>query len=72
LLHRYGSLEAALADARLAGQAEALKLYRTIATMDATAPLPALDDQSPTWATASALARAWDLNALARRLDELA
>jgi DNA polymerase-1 len=72
LLHRYGSLEAALADARLAGQADALRLYRTIATMDAMAPLPDLEDQSPDWAGAAVLARAWALNALARRLDELA
>jgi DNA polymerase I len=72
LLQRYGSLEAALTDPRLAGQAEALRLYRTIATMDATAPLPAFDDQSPTWETAAALAREWELNALARRLDERA
>jgi DNA polymerase I len=72
LLHRYGTLELALADARLAGQEDALRLYRAIATMDAKAPLPALGDQSPTWATAAALARGWELNALARRLDELA
>jgi len=71
LLDRYGSLEQALADARLAGQAEALRLYRKIATMDATAPLPTLGDQSPTWATAASLARDWELNALARRLDQL-
>jgi DNA polymerase-1 len=72
LLDRYGSLEAALADARLAGQEEALRLYRKIATMGATAPLPLLGDQSPTWARAASLARDWGLNALARRLDEVA
>ena len=71
LLQRYGTLEKALADARLVDQAEALKLYKKIATMDPTAPLPALDDQSPTWATAASLAREWELNALARRFDEL-
>ena len=71
LLQRYGTLEQALADARLVDQAEALKLYKRIATMDPTAPLPALDDQSPTWATAASLARDWELNALARRFDEL-
>jgi DNA polymerase I len=72
LLARYGTLDAALADARLAGQAEALKLYQKIATMDATAPLPVLDDQVPDWARGASLARAWELNALARRLDDLA
>jgi DNA polymerase-1 len=71
LLNRYGSLDQALADARLAGQAEVLKLYQKIATMDATAPLPAFGDQSPDWAGAAGLAREWELNALARRLDEL-
>jgi DNA polymerase I len=72
LLHRYGNLEQALADARLAGQAEELKLYKKIATMDPTAPLPALANQSPDWRSAASLARDWELNALARRLDELA
>ena len=49
LLHRYGSLEAALAEGKFAAQADRLRLYRLIATMDASAPLPALFDQSPTW-----------------------
>jgi DNA polymerase-1 len=40
--------------------------------MDRTAPLPPLPDQRPTWAKASALARAWDLNQLADRLAALA
>jgi DNA polymerase I len=68
LLRRYGSLEAALAEGRFAAEAERLRLYRSIATMDASAPLPALDDQTPTWATAAALARDWALNQLAQRL----
>ena len=45
-----------------------LRLYRLIATMDATAPLPSLADQEPTWASASSLARTWGLNQLADRL----
>src|SRR5215467_477452 len=40
LLRRYGSLEAALAQGSFAAQAEKLRLYRSIATMDASAPLP--------------------------------
>ena len=40
LLRRYGSLEAALAQGKFAAQAEQLRLYRSIATMDASAPLP--------------------------------
>lgn len=71
LLHRYGTLEQALADRRLTAQADELKLYQKIATMDATAPLPALRDQTPNWDRAAALAREWDLDRLARRLAEL-
>jgi 5'-3' exonuclease len=72
LLRQYPTLEDALAAGRLAAQAEELRRYRRIATMDATAPLPALPDQSPTWDKAAALAREWDLERLATRLDELA
>ena len=62
LLRRYGSLEAALAQGSFAAQAEQLRLYRSIATMNASAPLPSLDDQTPTWGVAAALAREWELN----------
>ena len=72
LLQRYGSLEAALADGRFAAQADELRLYRRIATMNAAAPLPRLDDQSPRWDAAAALAREWGLGQLADRLLALA
>ena len=71
LLRRYGSLEAALAQGKFAAQAEQLRLYRSIATMDAAAPLPSLPDQPPTWSAAAALAREWELNRLADRLTDL-
>jgi DNA polymerase I len=71
LLRRYGSLETALAEGKFADQAEELRLYRSIATMDTSAPLPSLTDQTPTWGEAAALAREWDLNRLADRLVEL-
>jgi DNA polymerase-1 len=71
LLRRYASLEAALAHGSFAAQAEQLRLYRSIATMDASAPLPPLDDQTPTWGTAAALVREWDLNQLADRLTAI-
>lgn len=71
LLRSYGSLERALADGRFAEQAEALRLYRRIATMDADAPLPPLPDQTPTWSGGAALARDWELNRLADRLAAL-
>src|SRR5215218_9546781 len=41
LLRKYASLEEALAAGRFAAEAEALRLYRRIATMDASAPIPA-------------------------------
>jgi len=71
LLRRYPTLEDALADGRFAAEADDLRLYRRIATMDTTAPLPPLDGQTPTWNRPASLAREWDLNRLAERLDEL-
>jgi DNA polymerase-1 len=68
LLTRYGTLEAALDDGRFGAVAEDLRLYRRIATVDASAPLPSLDDRSPTWAEASALVRSWGIGQLAERL----
>jgi DNA polymerase-1 len=72
LLRQYGSLEAMLTEGRFAAEAEALRLYRRIATLDPSAPLPPLDDQTPAWADASALARDWGLNQLANRFEALA
>jgi DNA polymerase-1 len=72
LLGQYGSLEAALAAGRFAAQAEELRLFRRIATLDASAPLPSLADQTPTWAEASSLVDAWGLGQLAGRLEALA
>jgi DNA polymerase I len=71
LLQRYGSLEAALADGRFAAQADELRLYRSIATMDAAAPVPRLDDQAPRWEAAAAMAGEWELGNLADRLAAL-
>ncbi len=71
LLAQYGSLEAALAEGRFAQEAEALRLYRRIATMDAEAPLPELPDQEPTWGRAAGLAQEWGLARLEERLRGL-
>jgi DNA polymerase I len=71
LLQRYGTLERALAEDRLKAQADELRLYKQIATMDAAAPIPELPDQAPTWERAAALARKWELKRLAERLDAL-
>ena len=72
VLREHGNLEKALAAGRFSRQAEELRLYRRIATLDASAPLPPLEDQNPTWAEASAFVRAWGLNQLAGRLEALA
>jgi DNA polymerase-1 len=71
LLHKYPTLEDAVVDGHLDSQAEQLRIYRRIAMMDANAPLPALDDQTPRWDEAAALAREWELERLAQRFDEL-
>jgi DNA polymerase-1 len=71
ILREYGTLEAALAAGRFGAQGEELQLYRRIATLDASAPLPSLADQTPTWAEASTLCQAWGLGALAGRLEAL-
>jgi DNA polymerase-1 len=71
VLAQYGTLEAALAAGRFSVQAEELRLYRRIAALDASAPLPSLADQSPIWAQASSLADEWGLGALAGRLAAL-
>jgi exodeoxyribonuclease III len=70
LLRRYGTLGGILAAGRLPAEAEMLRLYRSIATMNAAAPLPSLGSQTPAWAKASALARTWGLKQLADRLAE--
>jgi len=70
LLRRYGTLDGVLEAGLFQTQAEMLRLYRSIATMDASAPLPSLADQKPTWAAASSFARSWGLNQLADRLNE--
>src|SRR5437016_3135947 len=72
LLAQYGRLEAMLEDGRFEAQAEELRMYRRMATLDASAPLPPLDDQTPKWAEASTFVRDLGLNALADRISALA
>jgi len=69
---RYGSLDGVLKAGLFPTQAERLRLYRLIATMDAKAPLPSLADQEPAWGSATIFARDWGLNHLADRLGEMA
>ncbi|HTV90331.1 MAG TPA: 5'-3' exonuclease H3TH domain-containing protein [Stellaceae bacterium] len=72
LLRKYATLEDAFAAGELAGQAEQLRIYRRIATMDRGAPIPPLPDHKPTWDRAAALALDWQLGRLAERLAERA
>jgi DNA polymerase I len=72
VLKEYRTLDDALAAGRFAKQAKELRLYRRIATLDASAPLPPLEDQNPMWAEASAFVRGWGMSALAERLAGLA
>src|SRR5436309_1492843 len=71
LLARYATLEEAIAAGRFAGQADNLRLYKRIATMDRRAPLPSLSKQKPTWDKGAVLASEWGLNKLAERLEKL-
>src|SRR5262249_41997876 len=57
LLAQYGALEAMLGDGRFGAQAEDLRMFRRMATMDASAPLPPLRSQTPKWAEASSFVR---------------
>jgi DNA polymerase-1 len=67
ILAQFGSLEAALEAGRFPNQAEELRLFRRIATLDASAPLPSLAGQTPSWAEASSLVSSWGLPDLAER-----
>ena len=71
VLRKHGTLELALKAGRFPSQAERLRLFRSIATMDRKAPLPPLTNQKPTWKKAAALARDWGLIQLAKRLAAL-
>jgi DNA polymerase-1 len=70
LLAQYGSLDAMLAAGRFDKEADALRLYRSIATMDRTAPIPSLPDVAPDWVAAAAHVRGLGLPKLANRLEE--
>jgi 5'-3' exonuclease len=72
ILAQYGTLEAALEAGRFAAEQEDLRLFRRMAQLDASAPLPSLADQTPKWAEASSLSKSWGLGNLAGRLEALA
>jgi len=69
ILRLHGTLEAALAGGRFAADADDLRLYRSIATMDANAPLPALGPTPPDWSRAAEHVGGLGLGNLAGRLE---
>jgi DNA polymerase-1 len=72
LLAQYGSLEAMLEAGRFEAEADALRLFRSMATLDRAAPLPPLPDAAPDWSAAAAHVRELGLDGLAGRLEEAA
>jgi DNA polymerase-1 len=70
LLATYGTLEAMLEEGRFAAEADALRLFRRLATLDRAAPLPPLPDKAPDWASAAVRARELGLEGLARNFEE--
>jgi DNA polymerase-1 len=72
VVRQYGSLEAALEAGRFAAEADDLRLYLRVATLDRSAPLPELPDQEPTWARGAELAADWGMRRLSERLAALA
>jgi len=68
ILREHGTLEAALAAGRFSEEAEALRLYRRLTTLDRAAPLPPLPDCEPDWQGGAAFARERGMDRLAERL----
>jgi DNA polymerase I len=69
LLQEHGTLEAMLEDGRFEAEAERLRLYRSLATLDRSAPVPPCPDATPDWPGAARNARALGMEGLARRLE---
>ena len=72
ILREYATLEDALAAGRFAAQADELRLYRHIAALDASAPLPPLPDAEPRWDEAAAFLDGLGLGGVAKRIAALA
>ena len=72
LLAEYGTLEALLEAGRFSAEADALRTYLRVATLDASAPLPPLPDQEPDWRAGAAAATALGLARVAGRMEEAA
>ncbi|TML50132.1 MAG: 5'-3' exonuclease [Actinobacteria bacterium] len=72
LLAQYSSLEQMLAEGRFVAEADALRLYRRLAALDRSAPIPPLPDIDPDWAALAKRASSLGLGGLAGRLEEAA
>jgi DNA polymerase I len=72
LLQQHATLDALLEAGRFSAEADALRLYRHIATLDPSAPIPKLPDREPDWRAAAAAAEELGLSRLAGRLEEAA
>jgi DNA polymerase-1 len=70
LLADGATLEGLLDAGRFAAEADALRMYRSIATLDSGVPLPPLPDCEPDWAAAAEAARDLGLARLAARFEE--
>jgi DNA polymerase I len=72
LLREHGSLEALLDAGRFPAEAEALRVFKRVATLDAGAPLPEIADRQPDWSAAGAASRELGLEGVARRFEAAA
>ena len=72
ILAKHGSLEACLAAGGFPDQADALRDYLHMTTLQADAPIPDLPDVEPDWAAGADLAESWGLAGVARRFRERA
>jgi 5'-3' exonuclease len=68
VLREHATLEDALAAGRFAAQADELRMYRRIAAMDASAPVPPLPDTEPRWDEAAAFLEELGMGAVAGRV----
>jgi len=72
LLQQHATLDALLEAGRFSAEADALRLFRHIATLDPSAPIPKLPNREPDWRAAAAAAEELGLSRLAGRLEEAA
>ena len=71
LLEAYPDLEAMIAAGRFEAEAPQLRVFRQIATLDPSAPLPDLPDLEPDWAGGARAAEELGVGRLAARLREV-